>query len=77
MSPRLIALAVYDPGDLADASRTGATSLLVRNLVGFFIDSVSGTNATGHITRHPGRNQTTATRLIDGSSFLRASLLVE
>ena len=77
MSPRLIALAVYDPGDLADASRAGATSLLVRNIVGFFIDSVSGTNATGHITRHPGRNQTTAIRLIDGSSFLRASLLVE
>ena len=77
MSPRLIAVALYDPNDLADRSRAGATSILVRNIVGLFVDSVSGTNATAHITRHPGKVLATAIRLTDASSFLRASLLVE
>jgi len=78
MSPRIIALPVYDLTDLADASHGGgATSVLVRNIVGFFIDSVAGTWATGHITRHPGLFQSTAITLSDTSSFLRASLLVQ
>src|SRR5207244_10622148 len=55
MSPRIIALPVYNATDFADASHAGgATSVAVTNIVGFFVDSVSGTNATGHLTRHPG-----------------------
>lgn len=78
MSPRTIALAVYNPTDLAEASHAGgATSVLVTNIVGFFIDSVAGENATGHITRHPGLIQSTAITLYDASAFLRASLLVQ
>jgi putative Flp pilus-assembly TadE/G-like protein len=78
MSPRVIALPVYDPIDLANSSHAGgATSVLVTNIVGFFIDSVTGTNATGYLTRHPGLRSATAIVLYDASSFLRASLLVK
>ena len=79
MSPRIIALPVYHPGDLADNSRAGATSIKVSNIVGFFIESVDVVNATatGRVTRHPGLIRPTATTLIDASSFLRASLLVQ
>ena len=78
MSPRIIALPVYHLVDLADASHAGgATSVLVTNIAGFFIDSVAGTNATGRIIRHPGLLQSTAITLFDDSSFLRASLLVQ
>ena len=79
MSPRIIALAAYDVNDFADSSRfaPGATSILVSNIVGFFVVSVSGTNATGRIVRHPGLIDPAAPLLSDASSFLRASLLVQ
>jgi hypothetical protein len=76
-SPRIIALPVYDVNDLADRSRTGATSILVRNIVGFFVDTVAGNDATGHLVQHPGLIQATSTTLSDESTFLRASLLVK
>lgn len=78
MSPRIIALPVYDVTALADASQAALpTRVRVRNVVGFFIESVSGTSATGRITRHPGQIDPTAITLYDASSFLRAALLVQ
>jgi hypothetical protein len=79
ISPRVIALPTFDPSQLADASRAGATTLKVRNVVGFFISSVdlAANTATGYITRHPGLINTAAPILIDASTFLRASLLVK
>jgi hypothetical protein len=79
MSPRIIAIALYDPSVLADSAVApgGATNVVVRNFVGFFISNVSGTSITGYITRHPGLIQPTALTLNDGSTFLRAALLVQ
>jgi hypothetical protein len=77
MSPRLVALPLYDLHDLADRSRTGVTSIRVTNIIGLFIESVSGTTVTGRLTTHPGLRQATALTLTDASSFLRASLLIE
>jgi hypothetical protein len=76
-SPRIIALAMYSPPDLADNSRFGATSVLVKSFVGFFIEAVAGNDITGRITRHPGRIRHDAPILIDDASFLRAALLVK
>jgi Flp pilus assembly protein TadG len=78
MSPRIIAIATYDPLDLAIASHgAGATSVLVTNIVGFFVESVAGTDVIGYITRHPGLRDPGAITLFDASSFLRASMLVQ
>jgi Flp pilus assembly protein TadG len=78
MSPRIIAVATYDPLDFAIASHgAGATGVLVTNIAGFFIDSVAGTDVTGHITRHPGLRDPAVMTLFDASSFLRASMLVQ
>jgi hypothetical protein len=85
ISPRVIAVAVYDPSALADASRTAVpATVTVRNIAGLFIDSVvidplAGATVTGYITRHPGLRVTTAgsRTLTDASSFLRASMLVQ
>jgi hypothetical protein len=77
MSPRIIALAVYDPIALADRSVAGATNVVVANLIGFFVESVVGTDVTGRIVRHPGLIKSDAPVLTDDSSFLRASLLVK
>jgi hypothetical protein len=78
MSPRIIAIALYDPLQFADDSHDGAPAQIrVRNIVGFFIESVTGNEATGRIVRHPGQFNPAAITLFDASSFLRASLLVE
>jgi len=78
MSPRIIALPVYDPIDLADASLAAVpASVRVTNIVGFFIEGVAGTNATGRIVKHPGLRDANGIILTDASSFLRASLLVK
>lgn len=78
MSPRVIALPLYDPYQLTEQSHgAGATSVRVRNFVGFFIESVSGTDATGRITTHPGQIDPAAITLYDASSFMRASFLVK
>ena len=80
MSPRIIAVPVYDPKMLAEQSRAGTiASVKVRNIVGFFISSVNiGANSvTGYITRHPGLRDPNAVILSDASSFLRTSMLVQ
>jgi hypothetical protein len=77
MSPRVIAVPLFDPGDFADNRRAGVTSVLVRNIAGFFIESVSATTITGYLVRHPGFIQSTAPTVIESSAFLRSILLIE
>jgi Flp pilus assembly protein TadG len=79
MSPRIIAIAAYDVNRLADSSRfaPGATTIRVANIIGVFVVSVSGTDATGRIVRHPGLINAAAPLLSDAASFLRATLLVQ
>jgi hypothetical protein len=77
-SPRIIALPLYDAGALADASKFALpTQVVVKNFVGFFIESVAGNNITGRLTRHPGLIRNDALIVIDASTFLRAALLVQ
>jgi hypothetical protein len=78
MSPRIIAIALYDPADVADQAQAGgATRVVVTNIAGLFVDSISGTQITGHLVRHPGLHDPAAVTLFDDSSFLRAPMLVE
>jgi hypothetical protein len=76
ISPRVIALALYDPDDMADQNRFGATDVLVRNIVGFFIESADATTVTGRLTRFPGLIDEASDVPIDASSFLRKIILV-
>ena len=79
MSPRIVAVPLYDPELLANQILAGTvTSVRVRNIVGFFISSVDvgARSVTGYITRHPGMRSAGVT-LTDGASFLRTSLLVQ
>ena len=80
MSPRIIAIALYDPLQFANDSHAGApVQIRVRNIVGFFVESVNVeclNCVKGRIMRHPGQFNPAAVTLFDASSFLRASLLV-
>jgi hypothetical protein len=77
MSPRIVAVPLFDPADFADNRRGGVTSVLVRNIAGFFVDSVSATTVTGYLVRHPGFIRSTAPAVIEASAFLRTIVLIE
>jgi len=78
ISPRILPMAVYDPKALSDDSAGGLpASIWVNNMVGFFVESVSGTDITGYITTYPGLRDAGAGMLYDDSSFLRAPMLVQ
>lgn len=77
MSPRIIAVPLIDPAVFADDRRAGVSSVLVRNIAGLFVESVSATTITGYLVRHPGFIQPTAPTVIEASAFLRAILLIE
>jgi Flp pilus assembly protein TadG len=86
ISPRVIAIALYDPTNFADDSHAGAgTSVWVNNIVGFFIEcagaacpgATSNTDIIGYITTHPGIQNVNAVTLYDDAAFLRAPMLVQ
>ena len=80
MSPRIVALAVYDPFELTAAIHDGAAvDVRLRNIIGLFIESVDSVtrSITGYIMRHPGLRDETAITLHDDSSFLRTARLVQ
>jgi hypothetical protein len=60
-----------------DSAAAAPTSVSLTNIIGFFIESVSGTDITGYLTTYPGFRDVSATMLYDDSSFLRAPMLVQ
>jgi Flp pilus assembly protein TadG len=77
ISPRVIAVALYDPDLKADANLAGTNTVTVRNVVGFFVESADATSVTGYLMRYPGVIDSNAERLFDYSAFLRTVALVE
>ena len=82
ISPRLVALAVFDVDQyqLMRATGTwgcgGIECVNVVNIVGFFIESVTSSGATGYITKYPGQISPSNPFVIANSSFLPAVTLV-
>jgi hypothetical protein len=79
ISPRIVAIALYNPNTLYnEIAAGGATSVVVTNAIGFFINRVVGaTDLEGYITTYPGQVSPDGVTLIEDSSFLRTSLLVQ
>lgn len=80
ISPRVVAVALYDPEEYQRRRATnnwcsGSRCIRVTNFVGFFIESATGTSATGYITKYPGLVTDDAPILPD-YSFLPAITLV-
>jgi hypothetical protein len=87
ISPRLVALAVFDveqyefmraTGNWAACAVTGPSGQCVKvvNIVGLFIEDVAGGVITGRLARYPGRVWTDSPTLTSLSSFLPAITLV-
>jgi hypothetical protein len=87
ISPRLIAVGVFDIGQFqfmratddwtlcGNDSSTGRCITLV-NMVGFFLESVAGSQVTGFLARHPGLFAPTEPTVVRASSFLGAATLI-
>jgi hypothetical protein len=79
ISPRIIAIALYNPNTLYGEIAAGpATAVVVTNAIGFFIKRVVGaTDLEGYITTYPGQVSPDGVALIEDASFLRTSILVQ
>jgi len=77
-SPRVVAVSVFNP-DTWDAGRSvgaGNTTITVTNILGFFLESISGGgDVTGYFTYYPSVASGSST-LSESSAFLRTVILV-
>jgi hypothetical protein len=77
ISPRLIALPVFDVGRYEDTRWPDQTlDLRIVNMIGFFIETVQSDRVIGRITYHPGLLNSGASTVTLQSAFLRTALLV-
>jgi putative Flp pilus-assembly TadE/G-like protein len=76
MSPRLVALPLFNVEQFEDTRRTGTPVIKIVNFVGFFINQVTGsTSIQGNLATFPGNIDTTKPQVQYLSAFLRAGVL--
>jgi hypothetical protein len=80
ISPRLVAMALYNVDEYQLGRATGWPScggpcVRVTNIIGFFIESATGSGAVGYVTKYPGMF-TEAAPVLPDSSFLPAIALI-
>jgi hypothetical protein len=75
MSPRVVAIALYNPEVYADGKQNGRTDIQVSNIVGFFVDSLNGNDVVGYLTVYPGQARSNVD-LPNESAFLRSIVLM-
>ena len=75
-SPRLIAIAAFNPDSYAVTKKDGSPVITVTHVVGFWIDSINASgDVVGYFTHYPAM-ATAASTLIPSASFLRTVILV-
>jgi hypothetical protein len=82
VSPRLIAIALYDPDRYQLERATGwpgcggAPCIRVSNIIGFFIHRWDASGGHGHFVRYPGTTIATAPTFVDEGSWLVTTTLI-
>jgi hypothetical protein len=86
ISPRLIAIALYDPNKyqrgrattnwVAEGCTTGTPCISVSNIIGFFINGLTSTGGHGYFVRYPGTKVVTKPTIADDGSWLVAPYLI-
>lgn len=76
LSPRIVAIPVFDTEayDLGKAS--GRTDVTIANILGFFVASMQGNTVVGYLTTIPGLLTGGGPGVGNGSAFQRVSLLI-
>jgi hypothetical protein len=84
VSPRLIAVALFDPDDYQlkrssddwSGCPGGGHCIRIANIVAMFLHRVSGGTAHGHFVRYPGLSVATAPTFVDDGSWLVSTTLI-
>jgi hypothetical protein len=82
VSPRLIAVALFDPDQYQQKRATGVWTgcagpcVTIANIAAVFIHSLSGGGGHGHVVRYPGLSITTAPTFVDEGSWLVTATLI-
>jgi hypothetical protein len=77
VSPRLVAIALFDP-DVYETDRTagGVSDVTIRNIAGFFVSQLSGSDIIGYLALYPGLSKPVPALTAD-AAFLRTAFLVK
>ena len=76
ISPRLVAVPVFDTQVYYDGKLNGLVTLRIANILGFFINEIQGGEVSGYFMRMPGLTVGGGVNLGPGSSFLTSVVLV-
>ena len=76
ISPRLVAVPVFDTQVYYDGKLNGLVTLRIANILGFFINEIQGGEVSGYFMMMPGLTVGGGVNLGPGSSFLTSVVLV-
>jgi hypothetical protein len=75
VSPRLVALAVFNPDVYDEARAGGRTDIIVTKIMGFWIQGMQGSDVLGYLTHYPALAMGGAP-VEEDTTFLRTVILV-
>jgi hypothetical protein len=75
VSPRLVALALFNPDAYDSGRASGRVDLVVTKIMGFWIEGLSGNDVIGYLTHYPALASAT-TNVEEDATFLRTVVLV-
>jgi hypothetical protein len=76
VSPRLVALAVFNPDAYDSARAGGRTDIVVTKILGFWIQGMQGNDVIGYLTHYPAIAELTGPPVDPAASFLTTVILV-
>jgi hypothetical protein len=74
-SPRVAAVALFNLDDFFASSPNGKSSVTITNIMGFFVEGMSGRDVQGRLCAIPSLTKGTSS-VVESASFMRKVLLV-
>jgi hypothetical protein len=76
VSPRIVAVPIYDTEYFFQGQQNGRTQLRIVNILGFFLDQMQGNNVSGYFTTVPGLKTGAGGNIDPNAAFMKVVLLV-
>jgi hypothetical protein len=76
VSPRVVAIPVFDTGYFYDGQMSGRSQVRIVNILGFFLDHMQGQNVVGYFTMVPGLKIGGGAPIAPEAAFMKVPVLV-
>lgn len=76
VSPRIVAVPIYDTQYFFEGQQTGRTQVRIVNILGFFLDQMQGNDVRGYFTTVPGLKTGAGGNIDPDAAFMKVVLLV-